>query len=149
MLRFPSWKIALVLGICLLGLVYSLPNLFPRAQMEQMPDWLPHEQINLGLDLQGGSHLLLEVDLSAVIRERLESVVDDVRSTLRTERIGYRGLGVRGDAVTFTMTDPASAPRALEVLRELDQGGLARELMFEQVGDGRIEVRLSEEAADE
>ena len=60
MLRFSSWKVALVLGICLLGLVYSLPNLFPRAQMERMPDWLPHEQINLGLDLQGGSHLLLE-----------------------------------------------------------------------------------------
>jgi preprotein translocase subunit SecD len=149
MLRFPSWKIALVLGICLLGLVYSLPNLFPRAQMEQMPDWLPHEQINLGLDLQGGSHLLLEVDLNAVIEERLEAMVDDVRSTLRAERIGYRGLGVRGDAVTFTLTDPASAPRALELLGELDQGGLSRELVFEQVGDGRIEVRLSEEAADE
>ena len=68
MLRFSSWKVALVLGICLLGLVYSLPNLFPRAQMERMPDWLPHEQINLGLDLQGGSHLLLEVQLGAVIR---------------------------------------------------------------------------------
>ena len=149
MLRFPSWKIALVLGICLLGLVYSLPNLFPRAQMEQMPDWLPHEQINLGLDLQGGSHLLLEVDLRAVIQERLEALVDDVRGTLRAQRIGYRGLGVRGDAVTFTLTDPATAPSALEVLRGLDQGGLSRELVFEQVGDGRIEVRLSEGAADE
>jgi preprotein translocase subunit SecD len=149
MLRFPSWKIALVLGICLLGLVYSLPNLFPRAQMEQMPDWLPHEQINLGLDLQGGSHLLLEVDLGAVIEERLETLVDDVRATLRAERIGYRGLGVRGGAVTLTLTDPASAPRALDLLEELDQGGLARELVFEQVGGGRIEVRLSEEAAEQ
>ena len=149
MLRFPSWKIALVLGICLLGLVYRLPNLFPRAQMEQMPDWLPHEQINLGLDLQGGSHLLLEVDLSAVIEERLEALVDDVRGTLRAERIGYRGLGVRGDAVTFTLTDPASAPRASEVLEELDQGGVSRELVFEQVGDGRIDIRLSEGAAEE
>ena len=43
MLRFSSWKVALVLGICLLGLVYSLPNLFPRAQMERMPEWLPHD----------------------------------------------------------------------------------------------------------
>jgi preprotein translocase subunit SecD len=114
-----------------------------------MPDWLPHEQINLGLDLQGGSHLLLEVDLGAVIEERLEALVDDVRSTLRAERIGYRGLGVRGGAVTFTLTDPASAPRALEVLEQLDQGNLSRELVFEQVGDGRIEIQLSEEAADE
>src|SRR5918995_7233359 len=147
MLRFPTWKVVSVLMICLLGVAFSLPNLFPRVEMERMPDWLPHEQINLGLDLQGGSHLLLEVDLGAVIRERLESLVDDVRSTLRAERIGYRGLGVRGDAVTFTMTDPASAPRALEVLRQLDQGGLSRELVFEQVGDGRIELRLSEGTA--
>jgi preprotein translocase subunit SecD len=149
MLRFSSWKVALVLGICLLGLVYSLPNLFPRAQMEQMPDWLPHEQINLGLDLQGGSHLLLEVDLGAVIKERLEALVDDVRGTLRSERIGYRGLGVRGDAVTLTLTDPASAPRAMEVLEQLDQGGVARELTFTQAGDGRIEIRLAESVAEE
>ena len=148
MLRFSSWKVALVLGICLLGLVYSLPNLFPRAQMERMPNWLPHEQINLGLDLQGGSHLLLEVDLGAVIKERLESLVDDVRGTLRSERIGYRGLGVRGDAVTLTLTDPASAPRALEVLEQLDQGGVSRELMFTQAGD-RIEIRLAESVAEE
>ena len=79
-----SWASAL------LGLVYSLPNLFPRSQMERMPDWLPHQQINLGLDLQGGSHLLLEVDLSAIIKERLEALVDDVRGILRAERIGYR-----------------------------------------------------------
>jgi preprotein translocase subunit SecD len=117
--------------------------------MEQMPTWLPREQINLGLDLQGGSHLLLEVDLSAVIEERLEALVDDVRSTLRAERIGYRGLGVRGDVVTFTLTDPASAARALEVLEELDQGSLSRELVLEQVGDGRIELRLAQETADE
>ena len=148
MLRFSSWKVALALGICLLGLVYSLPNLFPRAQMERMPDWLPHEQINLGLDLQGGSHLLLEVQLGAVIRERLESLVDDVRGTLRSERIGYRGLGVRGDAVMLTLTDPASAPRALDVLEQLDQGGMARELMFAQAGD-RIEIRLAESVAEE
>jgi preprotein translocase subunit SecD len=149
MLRFPSWKVAVVLGICLLGLVYSLPNLFPRSQMEQMPDWLPHEQINLGLDLQGGSHLLLEVDLSAIIKERLESLVDDVRGSLRAERIGYRSLGVRGNVVSFTLTDPATAPHALEVLQKLGQGGLSRELVFQDVGDGHIEIRLTEAAAQE
>jgi preprotein translocase subunit SecD len=149
MLRFPAWKIAIVLGICLLGMVYSLPNLFPRAQMEQMPDWLPHEQINLGLDLQGGSHLLLEVDLDAVIEERLNGLVDDVRATLRSERIGYRGLGVRGDAVTFTLTDPATTARALEVLEELDPGGISPELNFREAGGGRIEIALSEDAAQE
>ena len=109
MLRFPVWKIGLIIGICIIGVVLSLPNLFPREQMQRLPDWLPHEQINLGLDLQGGSHLLLEVDLRAVVQERLETLVDDIRGVLRPARIGYRGLGVRGDAVTLTLTDPASA----------------------------------------
>ncbi|MGH6905154.1 MAG: protein translocase subunit SecD [Geminicoccaceae bacterium] len=148
MLRFPAWKIAIVLGICVLGLVYSLPNLFPRAEMERMPDWLPHEQINLGLDLQGGSHLLLEVAVDAVIEERLISLVDEVRGALRAERIGYRGLGVRGDAATFTLTDPATAGRALEVLEKLDPGGISPELIFREAG-GRIEISLSEDAARE
>jgi preprotein translocase subunit SecD len=149
MLRFPPWKIALVLGVCVLGLIYALPNLFPRAEMERMPDWLPHEQINLGLDLQGGSHLLLEVDLDAVIEERLNSLVDEVRGALRPARIGYRGLGVRGDAVTFTLTDPAEAPRALEILEELDPGGITPQLTFHEAGGGRIEIALSEDAARE
>ena len=149
MLRFPGWKIAVILGICFLGLVYSLPNLFPRAQMEQMPDWLPHEQINLGLDLQGGAHLLLEVELDAVIQERLNSLVDEVRGSLRPERIGYRGLGIRGDAVTLTLTDPATSGRALELLRQLDPGGIAPELEFREVGGGRIEIALSDDAAQE
>jgi preprotein translocase subunit SecD len=117
--------------------------------MERMPDWLPHEQINLGLDLQGGSHLLLEVDLAAVVEERLNSLVDDVRGTLRSERIGYRGLGVRGGAATFTLTDGATTEQALAVLRELDPGGISPELIFRDAGGGRIEIGLSEDAARE
>src|SRR5918994_7055449 len=109
MLRFPGWKIALILGVCVVGLVLSLPNLFPREQMQRLPDWLPHEQVVLGLDLQGGSHLLLEVDVRAVVQERLTSVVDDIRSTLRQARIGYRGLGVRGDAAAPPLAHPAGA----------------------------------------
>jgi preprotein translocase subunit SecD len=149
MLRFPTWKIAVVLAICLAGVAFSLPNLFPRAEMERMPDWLPHQQINLGLDLQGGSHLLLEVNLDAVVNERLNSLLDDVRSTLRPERIGYRALGLRGGSVTFTLTDPATAGRAVELLDDLNTNPTARELDITDAGNGRIEIRLTESAADD
>jgi preprotein translocase subunit SecD len=84
-----------------------------------------------------------------VIEERLNSLVDDVRGTLRPERIGYRGLGVRGSIVTFTLTDPATAPRALEMLEALDPGGITPELTFRDAGGGRIDIELSEEAARE
>jgi preprotein translocase subunit SecD len=149
MLRFPGWKIALILGVCLVGLVLSLPNLFPREQMQRLPDWLPHEQINLGLDLQGGSHLLLEVDIRAVVEERLETLVDDIRSILRPERIGYRGLGVRGDAATLTLTDPASAGQAVGLLDDLNPNPLAREIEVVEGEAGRIDVRLTESAVRE
>jgi preprotein translocase subunit SecD len=149
MLRFPSWKIALILGVCLVGLVLSLPNLFPREQMQRLPDWLPHEQINLGLDLQGGSHLLLEVDVRAVVEERLETLVDDIRSILRPERIGYRGLGVRGDAATLTLTDPASAGQAVALLDDLNPNPLSREIEVVEGEAGRIDVRLTESAVRE
>jgi preprotein translocase subunit SecD len=149
MLRFPTWKIGMVLAIGIIGLIYALPNLFSRAQMDQMPDWLPHEQINLGLDLQGGSHLLLEVGLHAVIQERMDGLVDDVRRSLRAERIGYRGLGARGDAVIFTLTDPADADRAREVLAELDPNLITPQLELVDAGDGRMEIRLTESAATE
>jgi preprotein translocase subunit SecD len=149
MLRFPTWKVVVILATCLAGVLYSLPNLFPRAEMERMPSWLPHEQINLGLDLQGGSHLLLEVDLDALIKERLNSVLDDVRATLRPERIGYRGLGVHGDAVAFTLTDASTAERAIQLLDDLNTDPIARDLEIKDAGNGRVEVRLTEAAADE
>ena len=149
MLRFPTWKVVVILATCLAGVLYSLPNLFPRAEMERMPSWLPHEQINLGLDLQGGSHILLEVDLDALISERLNSVVDDVRATLRPERIGYRGLGVHGNTVAFTLTDASTADRAIQLLDDLNTDPIARDLEITDAGNGRIEVRLTEAAADE
>jgi preprotein translocase subunit SecD len=149
MLRFQSWKVAVILGVCLLGLIYSLPNLFPRAQMEGLPDWIPHQQINLGLDLQGGSHLLLEVDTGAVVRERLESLVDEVRTVLRGDRIGYRGLGVRGNVITLTLTEPSAAEQALATLRGLDSGAGVSQLEIEAQDGGRIELRLTEAAVAE
>jgi len=145
MLRFPPWKVAVILLVCLAGVVYALPNLFPRAQMEQLPDWLPHEQINLGLDLQGGSHLLLEVEVDSVIEERLRALVDEVRVALRGARIGYRGLGLRGDAVTLTLTDAGTAEQAQEILDDLNPGVLEREFTVEHTGGGRLELRLTED----
>ena len=99
MLYFPQWKIILVIGLSLLGILATLPNFVTRDYASTLPDWLPHRQLVLGLDLQGGSHLLLAVDTDAVIAERLEAVRDDVRRALRDERIGYTGLGVQGETV--------------------------------------------------
>lgn len=156
MLYFAPWKITLVLVVCLVGLAFSVPNFLGQKTNESIPDWLPHNTVNLGLDLQGGSHLLLEVDVAAVTAERLEGVVDQVRDALRSQRIGYRGLGVNNGRVTLRMREPGDIDKALEVIRDLavpvssnplavaSGGGL--DLAVERDGEAGIIVDLTEEA---
>ena len=119
MLYFPQWKIVLVLGISLLGILASLPNFLSRDYAATLPDWIPHRQLVLGLDLQGGSHLLLAVDTQAVKAERLEAVRDDVRAVLREQRIGYTGLGVQGDAVQVRIREADRFDAAQEALESI------------------------------
>src|SRR5262249_42205429 len=66
MVQFSKWKIATVLAIILIGVITAIPNLFRPETLAAMPSFFPKNQVNLGLDLQGGSHLLLEVDLKAL-----------------------------------------------------------------------------------
>ena len=77
MLNFEPWKIAVVVVVTLAGVLFASPNFLGRESAESLPGWLPSKQINLGLDLQGGSHLLLEVDVGAVLAEELETLVDE------------------------------------------------------------------------
>src|SRR5918911_4877392 len=107
MLYFENWKIALICAVCALGVLLSLPNLFSPSFLAQMPNWLPHKQVSLGLDLRGGSYLLLQVDVAAAERDRLNSVEESVRNALRDAKVGYTGLANQGNAVAFTIRDPA------------------------------------------
>ena len=107
MLDFPAWKIALVVAVCALGVLFALPNLASRSTLDQLPDWLPHKQISLGLDLQGGSHLLLEVDTETISAEWLETLQDEIRDVLRQERIGVRVQGTSGGQLVMMLTDVA------------------------------------------
>jgi preprotein translocase subunit SecD len=93
MLYFSRLKAASVLGACLLGLLLCLPNFWAAPN-----HWMPWRQIRLGLDLRGGSYLLMQVDMAAVGREKLGSTVDQVRQDFRRVSIGYtrRSGGERG-----------------------------------------------------
>ncbi len=122
MLHFPRWKIALILLTVLFGIAYALPNLFPAKSLEGLPDWLPHKQVHLGLDLQGGSHLLLEMNTDEILQQWLEAIRGDVRRVLRKNRIGYTG-GIRivNGAVTVRIRKPEDVDRAYKALKELAQ----------------------------
>ena len=120
MMFFARWKQAAILTVCLLGVLVSLPNLLPRAAF---PDWAPVRQISLGLDLRGGSYLLLEVDTSVLLRERLESLVEGSRRGLNQAqpRIGYTGLAAQPEArrIQLRLTDAGQREAATRVIRDL------------------------------
>ncbi|HEV2363436.1 MAG TPA: protein translocase subunit SecD [Caulobacteraceae bacterium] len=114
MLALSRWKIILVLASILFGFFFTLPNLAPRGAL---PSFLPQGRLNLGLDLQGGSYLLLEVDTDALLKERLTNLTEDIRTRLREGNIEFTGLGASGDQVRVRITDPTQVNSTLNMLR--------------------------------
>lgn len=155
MLQFARWRTIVVIVLTVLGVIFAAPNVLPERVRQSLPDFLPKQVINLGLDLRGGSSLLLEIDTAALRRQRLENVADEMATALRdaTPRITYAGRGVVGDAARVRLLNAADAPRALEALRAIispvqsrAMGDGAPDLEFTQVEGGVIEARLTPEA---
>jgi preprotein translocase subunit SecD len=154
MLYFTRWK---ALGIILTALVVCLcavPNFFPEAKVKTWPAWAQRRLV-LGLDLQGGSYLLLEVDSNYVKKEKLDQIRDDVRRTLRDARIGYTGLATRPDSVEVRVKEN-DLQNALGKLRELSQplGGLLgsngqRSLDVTDAGGGLIRLTVPQAAIND
>lgn len=156
MLNFPRWKIILISLLCLFGILFAMPNFVSQQTLDNFPGWLPTQKIALGLDLQGGSHMLLEVDVGALVEERLENLQDDVRTVLRRDRIRYTGLSASEKSVTFRLSDQANEARAIELLEALAQpitnslfalpgSSSSLDIEVEAEGDGRISVILTDE----
>src|SRR5215468_2885240 len=122
MMHMAPWKIWTILVICALGVIYAAPNFLTREQASQLPAWLPHQQINLGLDLQGGSHLLLEVDYRAVMRDRLNSLEQAVIAAMRQQRIVItdRQQDEASNDLSFRLRDASQHDAARNALRDVD-----------------------------
>jgi preprotein translocase subunit SecD len=120
MIQLRPWKVALVAIAFLFGLVFTLPNLLPASVTAKLPGALA-QRLNLGLDLQGGSYLLLEVDTDALHKKQLLNLVDDVRRTLQSAGVGFTDLGVTGDHVQARITDPRQVAAANAALGKLSQ----------------------------
>jgi SecD/SecF fusion protein len=124
MLRFARWKVASILAMTLISLLLIVPSLLSPTTRESLqkslPHWVPARAIVLGLDLQGGAHLLLEVDSSDVIRSQVNNLRDDVRRVLREENVRITGgIGAQGRTVQFRVAEAADRARALPKLRQL------------------------------
>jgi preprotein translocase subunit SecD len=119
MLELSRWKIILVVASIVFGALFSAPNLLPDQALAQLPSFLPHHRLNLGLDLQGGSSLLYEVDAAAVEKERLNGLLEEASSALHDAQVAYSGLAVTGSAVTFKVTDPSQIGQAASALAKV------------------------------
>jgi SecD/SecF fusion protein len=117
----PKWQIYLYSFIVIFGTILALPNLFTSEQLEKLPDWLPKKQVTLGLDLRGGSHLVLEVDSAALMKERLQSMADDIAAKVRQEKISSVRSAPVGDAVMVTFRDPGRADQLRQIIRDVTQ----------------------------
>ncbi|MBO7641703.1 MAG: protein translocase subunit SecD [Alphaproteobacteria bacterium] len=124
-MNFPKWKEILIAFICAFGILFSIPNILPKSVVRNLPDFLPNKQVSLGLDLRGGAHLLLEVDLAAVERDYLNQTLDAARQTLRKERVPYAAnfpkvVEKDAKAVEFDLKDASKIGKARTVLASID-----------------------------
>ena len=152
MLYFTRWKALAIILTALVVCLCAVPNFFPEARVKTWPLWAQRHLV-LGLDLQGGSYLLLEVDSNYVKKEKLDQIRDDARRVLREARIVYTGLNVRNDAVEVHITKDTDQQTALSKLRDLSQplGGLLgsngqRSLEVADAGNGTIRLTVPQAA---
>ena len=124
MLDFPRWKVWGVTLICALGVALAIPSMFPAAQVAKWPGWIPSARISLGLDLAGGSHLLLEAETDSIAKKQLELMRDTIRVGMRrgvTPAIEIDNLSLTGGKVSFTVRDSSRLDAAVEYARAQTQ----------------------------
>ena len=152
MLYFSRWKTVLIWLSVVLAVLYAAPNVVPSSTLASLPSWAPKNPLTLGLDLQGGSHILMRLERTDLIEERLKTTRDDVRRLLREDRIGYTGLSGSGRTVQVRIRNPADIEKAKTALESLLQpiqaglfgGGVVNELDFEEPEAGLFRYTLTD-----
>ena len=136
MLRLQARKVILVLLVLFIGCGLAVPNLFSpetrKAIETNAPSWIPRaflpiHAVVLGLDLQGGSHVLLEIDRAELVRSQVTQLRDDVRRILREERVSIQGgIQTTTRGVQMRVADAAERARRIAIDERLEQTGVAR-----------------------
>src|SRR6202012_935276 len=119
-LQVSLWTRIATLLVVLGGILLALPNALSDNVLRHFPSWLPSSNVSLGLDLQGGSYLLLEVQLDQVQKDKAEAMIGDIRSAFRKAHIGYTDLATKGDTVSVKVSDQARYDEAKKLLTDLN-----------------------------
>ena len=154
MLYFSKFKSISILLICLLGVIFAFPNALSQTTLNNLPKIIPHKQINLGLDLRGGSHLLVEVQSSVRASERMDDLYDEIRIELRRNKILLSDISQSNNQLKITLSDDGFKGDLLDIIESLSQnvrgqlgtGQVVDELNIVEQIDGSILVSMTEEA---
>ncbi|MEM8697517.1 MAG: protein translocase subunit SecD, partial [Pseudomonadota bacterium] len=164
MLYFAPWKRLAILLTCLLGVLFASPNLLAPEIRESLPSWMPRDAVNLGLDLRGGAHLLVEVEIEEVVAERMAGLRAEAREALVNAQVRrFTNLRATDSEVTVRVTNAEDVERARTALRSLAQpvgGGIAGgfgmggfaggvDLEVEALEDQRFRLTLTDPAVTE
>src|SRR6185437_14821632 len=153
MLYFTRWKATAIILTAFVVCLFAVPNFLPEKMVQSWPKWAQRHVV-LGLDLQGGSHILLEVDSNYVRNEKVTTLRDDVRRVVRENRLGSpAAVTIRGQSVEFRVREGVNPQTALEKLRDLSQplGGILsatgqRSLDVVDAGNGAIRLTPTQPA---
>jgi len=141
MLVFENWKKILVLTVSIFAIFFSLPNFLSKELTNNSLSFLKSGEIRLGLDLQGGSYLLLKVESESIQTDRLNSLADELRLAMRNSspKIGYKNLKVSGAKLTFTLNNKEDSSSITNVLVNID-----KEFILNVDDINNVEVLMSE-----
>ena len=137
MYKLSRTRIILILLVCLAGIFFAIPNLIKNK--EALPSWW--QPVNLGLDLQGGSNLLLEVKIDDVLKERMGTVEDSVRQILRENKIRYQDLKAGDSSVTVKIDNLNARSQAVGLFKKMDN-----EMAVSESENGIIKITYNEMA---
>ena len=156
MLFYSRWKIVFIMLAVLAGLMFALPNALPQDTRESLPDGL-QRTINLGLDLQGGAHLLLEVDLDSVLQNQLENTLGGARQALREAgRISVENMRIDDGVIVGRFRNPEEFEAGFAALRQQNEtlqigalGQTADSLRIVDLGDGRFRMEITDDKVED
>jgi len=141
MYKLSLQRVVMILAVCLIGIFFTVPN-FVQDAKTKLPSWW--QPVNLGLDLQGGSSLLLEVDINAALKDRMQILEDSARAGLKEARVRYQGISSSADGLKVKIEDANARSKAITPLRKMDEG-----LKVTDNGEGALIVVYDDPALNE
>ncbi|PPR34670.1 MAG: hypothetical protein CFH26_00639 [Alphaproteobacteria bacterium MarineAlpha6_Bin4] len=140
MVQFKKWQLFLVILFSLFAIVFSSPNFFSKNTLSKLPSFIPTEQVILGLDLQGGSYLLIEVDTSTVVKENIESFSDEIRISLRKNKISYSKFNINDNLIVFQLKNKNKKEDLSKILTKYNQ-----DITYEYTEENILNIKFSDQ----